>query len=73
MEKKRPIKVYVDGFRIDTITLMPGTGEDLKVAALTPKVRAALEGLQVADFSFIPAETCPRIVLITTELKRSLK
>jgi hypothetical protein len=71
MGLRKPIKVYVDGFRIDTIVPMPGSGEDLKAAALTPKVRAALEGLQVADFSFVPAETCPRFILITTELKKS--
>jgi len=69
MEKNPPIKIYVDGFRIDDLIPMIGSGEDLKVAAFTPKVRAALEGLRVADISFIPTKTSPRFIMITTELE----
>lgn len=73
MEKKRPIKVYVDGFRIDDVIFMPGQGKDLKKAAFTPKVRAALEGLRVVDISLLPSEARPRFIMITTELKNQMK
>jgi hypothetical protein len=60
-------KIYVDGFHIDTITA-PGVGDAVETAALTPKVRVALEeeGKTVKQIIPIP-QTNPKFIIIYTE------
>lgn len=57
--------MYVDGFRLDTIDVPYG---DIEVAAMTPKVRAALqeEGKVVKRIVPVP-KTNPRFIIIETE------
>jgi len=59
-------KIYIDGFRVDTIQT-PKLCDNLEEVALTPKVREALEGKEVAKLVPVPRHS-PRFILITTEL-----
>jgi hypothetical protein len=65
-----PVKVYVDGFCIDTLHDVLDSEGDSEDYAFTPKVQAALEGLQVADVTVLPSKFRPRFVMITTRLKK---
>ena len=61
-------KIYVDGFRIDTIEL-PTEHGDIRVAAMTAKVRELLdeEGKIVNEVHAVP-EINPKFIMITTEI-----
>lgn len=60
-------KVYVDGFRIDTIET-PKPDSDIEAVALTSKVKAALqeEGKVVKKIVPVPVIN-PRFIIIETE------
>lgn len=64
-----PTKIYADGFRLDTIDT-PKEGDDLQAAAMTPKVRAALqeEGRVVTKVVAVPLTKPLLIILETKEL-----
>ena len=59
-------KVYVDGFRIDTIQT-PKLSDDLREVALTFKVKRLLEDRVIASIVPVP-NVNPRFILITTEI-----
>ncbi len=59
-------KIYVDGFKIDTIST-PKLDDDLKAVALTAKVKTALEGKELKDITPVPPIN-PNFILIYTEL-----
>lgn len=66
-----PIKIYVDGFRIDNIeSLKPG--DNLEAAVMTTKIKEHLVGKVVGSIVPVPT-TCPRFIIITTELKKGEK
>jgi len=66
-----PIKIYVDGFRIDNIEpLKPG--DDLETAVMTTKIKKHLEGKVVESIVPIPT-TCPKFIIIATKLKELKK
>ena len=60
-----PIKVYIDGFRIDNVDTPEN--KDWEAAALTPTVKTALEGKVVDRIVPVPSVN-PKFILITTRL-----
>ena len=60
------IKIYVDGFRIDTIDL-PKLCDDIIEVAMTPKVKESLEDKEIDTIIPVPKAN-PRFVMITTKL-----
>lgn len=62
----KPIKVYVDGFRIDTID-PPKSENILETAAMSKKVKAHLEGKIIKSIIPVPSIN-PQFIIITTEL-----
>jgi len=59
-------KIYVDGFRIDTIST-PKEGTDIREVAMTPAVLELLEGREVTTIVPIPIIN-PKFIIITTVL-----
>jgi len=57
-------KVFVDGFRIDTIST-PKPEDDIREVAMTQKVIELLEEREVATIVPVP-KTNPRFIIITT-------
>ncbi len=68
MTTSKTTKIYVDGFRIDTIST-PKVCDDLKTVALTAKVKALLEeeGRELKNITAVP-RIHPNLILIYTEL-----
>jgi len=63
-----PTKVYIDGFRIDTIQT-PQPGDNIKEVAMTVKVKALLEEEnKVVDKIHAMPKINPKLIIITTEL-----
>jgi len=62
-------KVYVDGFRIDTIDT-PKLGDNVEEVVMTAKVRALLEeeDRKVVKIQAVPTNVNPRFIIITTEM-----
>lgn len=59
-------KIYVNGFKIDTITT-PKVDYDLNNVTLTLKVKAALEDKEPTTITPVPKNN-PNFILIYTEL-----
>ena len=61
-------KIYVDGFRIDTIDT-PKLGDNVEEEAMTAKVRTLLqeEDRQIVKIEAVP-NVNPRFIIITTEM-----
>jgi len=61
-------KIYVDGFRIDTIDT-PKLGDNVEEVVMTAKVRTLLqeEARQVIKIEAVP-NVNPRFIIITTEM-----
>jgi len=68
MTTAKMTKIYIDGFRIDTIST-PKVCDDLKTVALTAKVKALMEeeGLELKNITAVP-HINPNSILIYTEL-----
>lgn len=66
LKTDQPIKVYLDGFHVDTIQFLDVINDNY----LTPKVKALLKekGKYVTAVTAIPEGDDAKIVLVTTEV-----
>ena len=66
LKTNQPIKVYLDGFHVDTIPMLDVVNDNY----LTPKVKALLKekGKHVTAVTAIPEGDDAKIVLVTTEI-----